>query len=112
MLQLQVGSGRRIRTSTDADPLEHAQVLSDQDAIDSGRMPAAAETCDDPSDPPRTTEGRRVERGAAPGDGVVDRVEAVLSEAVRSCRATSDIRPLRRALLEALRQLDEQAEDE
>ena len=106
-----VSSGRRIRTSTDEESLDPSQALSDQDAIDSGRIPAAPETRDDASDPLRTIEGRRVEREGASGDGAVDRVEAALWEAVRSCRTERDVRTLRRALLDALQQLDEQGED-
>jgi hypothetical protein len=111
LLREESGSGRRIRTSTDADPLELSPVLSGQDATDSGRMPAVPASDGDPTDPLGTVEGRRVEREGASGDGVVDRVEAALWEAVRSCRTERDVRTLRRALLDALQQLDEQGED-
>jgi hypothetical protein len=106
----EVGSGRRIRTSTDEKSLDPSPALSDQDAIDSGRIPAAPETRDDASDPLRTIEGRRVERQPA-ATRVIERVAAVLREAVRCCGAEHEVRALRRTLLDALRQLDEDGAD-
>jgi hypothetical protein len=43
---------------------------------------------------------------------VVHHLEAALTEAMHSCRSAHGVRALRRALLDALRKLDEQGETE
>jgi hypothetical protein len=105
-------SGRRIRTSTDEESLDPSQALSDQDAIDSGRISGTPEMPADRSDTLRMIEGRRVEREVAVGAGTINRIEAALKEAVRACGTEQDVRALRRALLDALRQLEQQCGDE
>lgn len=107
-----LSSGRRIRTSTDEESLDPSPALSDQDAIDSGRIPAAPETPAEPSDPLGTIEGRRVEDEATSGEAAIVRVELTLKEAVRWCHASVDVRTLRRILLEALRQLEEHGDND